>query len=316
VKPIALIFPLLLIAAAPARDAGLDALAAEDARVATVAWRLQTAGIGLCREEARLPGFTVHSLGQYAPEDRTRVAAAYGIDARPAVLAVVPGSAAARAGLRAGDVIASIGNSQTAQTLPRSASYAATAAAEDAIEAALSRGALTVTIRRGGDSRSITLAGDRGCASRVQIVPGTGLGGQADGRYVQLTGASVAFTGRDDWLAALMAHELAHNFLKHRARLDAEGVSRGLFAGVGKSGARFRATEYEADRLSVWIAARAGYSLDQIVPFWTAWAKRRDVGPFGDGTHPGWRDRIARIAEAVALAKAQKAAGRALTPAQ
>jgi beta-barrel assembly-enhancing protease len=313
-------FPLvalpLLVAAAPVSDPGLAALAAEDARVATVAWRLQTAGIGLCRDEARLAGFTVHSLGQYAPGDRARVADAYRIDARPAVLAVVPGSAAAKAGLRAGDVLASIGGKATAATLPRGASYAVTAWAEDAIEGALARGALSLVVSRSGAARQAVVAGDKGCSSRVQIVAGTVLGAQADGRYVQITGAGVAFAASDAALAALIAHELAHNFLKHRARLDAEGVSRGVFAGLGKSGARFRATEYEADRLSVWIVARGGFSVDAIVPFWTAWAKRRDPGPLSDGTHPGWRDRIARMSAAVAEVKAQRAAGRTLNPTQ
>jgi beta-barrel assembly-enhancing protease len=315
VKPVAMILPILLIAAAPVRDVALEALAAEDARVAAVAWRLQTASVGLCRDEAQLAGFTVHSLGQYAPGDRARVAAAYAIDARPAVLAVVPGSAAARAGLRVGDVLASIAGVPTGNALPRGTSYTATAAAEDAIEAQLAKGPLILSIVRAGQARTLSVAGDRGCVSRVQIVPGTALNAQADGRYVQLTGATVAFAANDDALAMLMAHELAHNFLKHRARLDAAGVSRGIFAGLGKSGARFRATEYEADRLGVWIVARGGYSIDAIVPFWTAFAKRVDPGPFGGGTHPGWKSRVEGIAAAVAEVRAQRAAGRVLTPA-
>ncbi len=304
----------LLIGAAPVGDPPLDALNAADARVARVAWRLQTASTGLCKTVASLPGFSIQSLGQYAPQDRARVAKAYGLGNRPAVLVVVPGSAADKAGLKAGDALLAINNAATDDAVPPRADYSATARAEEAIEAGLGHDALALDVSRKGSSLRLVIKGDPGCASRVQIVPGAELGGQADGRYVQLTDASVEFARDDNWLAALMAHELAHNFLAHRARLDAEKVSRGLFAGFGKSGAKLRATEYEADRLSVWIVARAGFSPDAVLPFWTAWAKRRDPGPLSDGTHPGWKDRLARIAAAVTLVKAQKAAGQALVP--
>lgn len=316
VKAVAIISALLLGGAAPGRDAGLDALAADDARVATVAWRLQTASVGLCKIVKRLPGFTVHSLGQYVPGDRARVTRAYRLGNLPAVLAVVPGSAAATAGLEPGDALVAINGRTLSMSLPQIADYVVTGAAEAAVEEAMAQGRATIEVQRGERRILIAFEGDRGCASTVQIVPGSSLGGQADGRYVQLTGATVTYAAMDDALAAIMAHELAHNFLQHRARLDAEGASRGVFKRFGTSGAKWRATEDEADRLSVWIIARGGYSLDAIVPFWTAWAKRRDQGPFGLGTHSGWKDRIARMAAAVAVAKQQKAAGQALTPAQ
>ncbi len=312
-KPIATLLTLLL-AAAPTADPGLAALDAANARVATVAWRLQTASTPLCRHVEPLPGFTLHTLGQYAPQDRARVVRAYSLGAQPMVSAVVSGSAAEKAGLRAGDVLAAIGGETTATSIPPGADYAATEHAEDLIEVGLRRGPLALSVVRDGLPRSLMLTGDRGCASRVQTVPGRAIGGQADGRYVQLTDGGVAFAVPDAWLAALMAHELAHNFLEHRARLDAEGVSRGIFAGFGKSGARLRASEYEADRLSVWIVARAGYAVDAILPFWTAAAKHTDPGPLSDRTHPGWKDRLARIAAAVAEVRAQIGAGAPLVP--
>lgn len=318
VKRIALIFPLLLIGAAPAEDAGIAALVADDARVAAVAWRLQTGAVGLCKTVVPLPGFTVHSLGQYAPADRARVAAALRLGERPAVLAVVPGSSADKEGLVDRQELLVINGVQTAGGLPAKADYGVTAAAEDAVEAALAGGPLVMTVARRGARglRGVTMTGDRGCASRVQVVPGGSPGAQADGRYVQITSATLAVAKSDDELAALLAHELAHNFLEHRKRLDAQGASRGILRGFGSSGAKWRATEDEADRFGVWIVARGGYSLDAIVPFWTAWAKRRGRNPFGEGTHRPWRERLVLIAAEVAKAKVAKAAGQPLSPAQ
>ena len=50
-------------------------------------------------------------------------------------------------------------------------------------------------------------------------------------------------------LAAVLAHEFAHNVLKHRAWHEANG---------GRKRASVRLTEREADRLSPWLLANAG----------------------------------------------------------
>ena len=50
-----------------------------------------------------------------------------------------------------------------------------------------------------------------------------------DGARVQVTAALVEYATRDDELAAVIAHEFAHNILKHRLALNAAGISRGLF---------------------------------------------------------------------------------------
>lgn len=312
-----LIIIALLLGAATTVDPELAAMQGRDARVATIAWRLQSASVGLCRTAATLPGFNVHSLAQYAPGDRARVKAALGLDGRPTVLAVVQGSAADKAGLRAGDAIMAIMGQPTGDTLPAQARYDVTGDAETRIETALAAGGpLVLDTVRGGRATRVTIAGDSGCASQVQLIGGRGLVAQADGLYVQLSEGAVALAGDDDGLAALMAHELAHNFLEHRARLDAAKVSRGIFAGFGKGGALLRASEFEADRLSVWIVARGGYSLDAIVPFWQRWARRTDLGPLNAPSHPGWKDRLARIDAAIAEVRAQQAAGQPLVPAQ
>src|SRR3546814_17247433 len=61
----------------------------------------------------------------------------------------------------------------------------------------------------------------------------------------------VDFSPDDAELAAAIAHELAHNILRHRARLDAAGVDRGLAKQFGRNARMFKQTEIEADRPSV-----------------------------------------------------------------
>ena len=301
----------LLMAAA---DPGLAALQAADARLASVAWRLQTANVALCADVAPLPGFTVQALTQYPAGERARVARDLGLDGRPAVAAVASRSAAARAGVAAGDKIVAIDGVAAPGGDDGRKAYDQVASTEDRVEAAFADRTADLTLERAGVVRRVLLAGDRGCASRVQLVPEGDLNAGADGRYVQITGQMYEFAAGDDELATIVAHELAHNVLRHRARLDAAGVSRGLFRGMGRSGEAFRRTEYEADRLGVWLMARAGFDERAAPAFWRRLGERTGTGLFSSGTHPRWRDRIARVEAAVAEVQAQRAGELPLLP--
>jgi beta-barrel assembly-enhancing protease len=142
---------------------------------------------------------------------------------------------------------------------------------------------LNVQIRRGAVLQSLSFKPDAGCAAVVQIIPGRRINAQADGRYVQINAAMIDFVANDNELAAVIAHELAHNILKHRAKKTPS-----------------KQAEYEADRLSIALVARAGFDVGTVVPFWTRFEKRTSPGLFSDGTHPGTKKRLAALNAAVA----------------
>jgi predicted Zn-dependent protease len=96
----------------------------------------------------------------------------------------------------------------------------------------------------------------------------------------------------DDELAAILAHELAHNILGHRAVLDAQGVSRGLFGRIGKNAAKIRETEIAADRLSLTLMRDAGYRMAAAPEFWARFEKKHGSGIFADATHLNGRRRV------------------------
>lgn len=275
-------------------DPDLQALRTADMRLATVAHRLQVAAVGLCPDVARLPGITVQALSQYDAAGRARLMAQLALGDVPSVAAVATGSDAARQGLRPGDAIIAINGAAT-PAAPKRSGYAQVGATEDQLDAALAQG--PVRLRLAPDNREVTLAGDRGCASRVQLTAGGLLRTQADGRYVQISQKMFDLARGDDELAAVTAHELSHNILRHNALKTPS-----------------KQAEYEADRLSVWLVARAGYDLGAVLPFWEALRKKTDYGIFADASHPGWGKRIAAITAAVAAVRAQQAAGVLLVP--
>lgn len=307
-----LLLPLAFSFGAAAQPPTIEAL---DAQLATVGHRLAVANTARCADQQWHAGFAIHHASQYARAAQTTLQPAFAARTGPAVLALARGGPAERAGLRPDDLILAADGSPL-PAAPRDA-FATFIPAEqllDALDAAFADGRARLRLRRGGQDVDIDIVAERGCASRFQIVPGTRIRAGADGRYVQLTSAIAAFAGSDEELAALVSHELAHNILQHRRRLNAAGVDRGVLRHFGRNARLFRETEAEADRMSVHLMAAAGYSPHAALRFWQRHA--RLSGPFSlSTTHPSWDTRLAMMAAEVRAIEVRAIDG-ALPPAQ
>ena len=291
--------PLLLALAA--YDASYwRALRQVDGRMATIAWRLQTGNAALCRELSPAPGFQLHAVDQYAGDAEPEARRAFGFATPVEVEVVAPDSPAARAGLRADDGLLAING----EPLPRPGGAAAsTSATRDAALALIARQpasqALRLTVRRGGIDQPIAIPASPGCRSAFEVLLGPGLKARSDGRIVQV---AVRFfeTLPDDKVAAVVAHELSHTILNHRARLEAAGVQWGLFSEFGRNARLFRRTEDDADLLSVHLLRNAGYDPEAAVRFWREEGGKVDGGPFRGPSHGSAAARAAAIAKEVA----------------
>ena len=282
------ILPLLALALTP-QQAAIRTLADADLRVATVGDRLARGGVALCPGQATsLGGLVIQDARQYSAPMRDDARVVLGLRDGPAILGSVRETPDALAGR-------SIKAVDGKSVLTDSADpYADVGRTETAIEDGFQRGQVALTL---DDGRTIVLPATPGCRSRFQIVRGGLSRTQSDGRYVQLSEGMLAFASNDNELAAVLAHELAHSVLGHRAKKTPS-----------------KQAEYEADWLSVWLLARAGYDIDAVVPFWTRLGRRTDYGIFSDGSHPGWKRRVAKLVEAAAIVKAQRARGADLVP--
>ena len=292
----------------------LAAMRALDQRVAVIGHRLAVANLDWCAQRAWLPGFVLHDLSQYGAEYRPAAIRAFGLDAGPGVLALVPAGPADRAGLRTDDILLTFDGQPVPRGTPdRNSSFAQMERILGALDLAFSDGRAALTVRRGGTQLSIEVAAVPGCATRFQLVPGGRMNAQADGIYVQVTTALAQYASEDGELAAVLAHEFAHNVLGHRVRLNQAGVRRGLLANFGMNARRIRETEVEADRLSVWLMVRAGYDPEAASRFWGRFG-RRGFNFLGSPTHPNWRLRVQSFEAEIAKLRAAQAAGRPLMP--
>jgi beta-barrel assembly-enhancing protease len=160
------------------------------------------------------------------------------------------------------------------------------------------------TVTRAPGTAPLTITPVPGCASELRVEAADDLHGKADGVLVLVSAGMMRFAAGDDELAALIAHELAHNILRHRVRLDAAGIKRGMARYFGRNARLIKITEEEADRLSAWLLTGAGFGIDGAERFWTAYGKRVGSGLLQAPTHPGWKRRVAMIkAEAQTAAK-------------
>jgi hypothetical protein len=285
-----------------------------DQRVAAIGYRLAVASRPLCRGIENLPGFAVHDLSQYGADFRAAAIRAFGLDAGPGVLALVPGGPADRAGMRLDDVLLSLDGRAPPHGDPgRDRTFDRMAQILDALDAAFADGNADIEVRRGDTRLMLHVGSEPGCASRFQLIPSGRLNAEADGRYVQVTTAIAAYVADDAELAAVLAHEFAHNILGHRVRLDAARVSRGFFSNFGRNARSIRETEIEADRFSVYLLERAGYDPRAAIRFWTRFG-RRGLNFLGSPTHPNWRSRIALFETEIAAIGRARAEGRDPVP--
>ncbi|MGQ0558410.1 MAG: M48 family metalloprotease [Sphingosinicella sp.] len=283
----------------------LRAMRVLDQRVTSLGHRLAVANRDFCRQPSWRSGFMLHHIAQYGRDYRLAATRAFGLADAPAVLAVASGSAADRAGLRADDAVLRVDGQALPPPDSRSRGFAAVERMLDAVDQAFADGQARLELRRGTVPLTLDIAAERGCAGRFQLVPSRQRNAWADGRYVQLTTAVVQFAGGDDEVAAILAHEFAHNVLGHRDRLDQARV--GILGGIRLE----RATEREADRLSVYLLERAGLNPEAAVRVWQR-LSRGDL--FGSLSHPGWRERIVLLRREILAIRQTRAAGQTPWP--
>jgi hypothetical protein len=297
-------------AAPPGAATTLDAIRAVDRRVATIGHRLAVANLAWCARTEWRHGLVLLELSGIAEGLRAETLRAFGSAQGLGIMALAANGPAERAGLRPNDLITGLDD----RPLPR-AGGAAQGQNETwfaALAAAFEDGTARVDILRGGARMTLTVRGERGCLTVFQGAPRQSRNANADGVTVNVNVGLIDYVRDDDELAAVMAHEFAHNVLQHRDRLNAAGVSRGVL-GIGRDNGSIRQTEIEADRLGVYLMERAGYDPEAAVRFWTRYGPH-PLNFLRSRDHPAWRERVRLMEAEIAKIRAARAAGRAPLP--
>jgi hypothetical protein len=270
-------------AAAPADVAAYQALAQQDLRLATIGYRLAQANAPFCDRKTASPGWVLHDEAQYP--DKGLAKTAFVFRSPVAISSVVTGGEAAQLGLQAGDGIAAVDGVDV--TGPIAAKKGRATARIEKIQTLLKdafakSGSAVVSMNTAAGPKDVKLHPPAVCASVFWVDAKTKLDAGADGVSVRVTQGMMAFAAADDAeLAAVVAHEMAHNLLRHRDRLVATGGAK----------KEVLATEMEADRLSVWLMQNAGYDPAAAARFIERFGRKTGLGIFSDATHLRWGNR-------------------------
>lgn len=226
---------------------------------------------------------------------------------------VIPGSAADKAGLKPMDKIVTIFGIAAPNTADAKEDY------EEILEDNLTSSTLgqpiEIQIERKGQLKTVTLKPDNVCPYDLKIDKTmTDINAYADGKDVYLSESIIDYMHGDTEMAAVMAHELAHNTLGHpeagefNAAIGAlaggviDGLTYNTDASATKLGAELGSKvyskdfEHEADYLSVYYVARAGYDYKNVSLAQKKLAARsKNSLYFSSDTHPKPQERSAII---------------------
>lgn len=296
-------------------DQRLAAIAELDRRVVGVFHRLVTANVDLCPELGWAAGWALHAANQYDGPLRD-ILVLEGLEGDlPALSATVPGGPAQKAGLAPGDVILKIDGEalQVGETAGR-ARYEGVEANLGRIDEALEDAApVLLKVRRNGVERDVWLRPEAACDYDVHLDVSDELNARADGSSVHVSSALVRFAATDDELAVILAHELAHNVLQHREALDAESPARRVFGNLAVAPARLERVEREADRVGLFLMARAGFAFEVAPGFWRRFGEANWRVRWAQWGHPTADERARRLDGVVAEIRATGRSGRNLT---
>jgi hypothetical protein len=279
----------------------------------------------LCKTNARnLLGFTAKNRYAYPGEYNEAAHIVFGMDERLQVTGVLTGSGAARAGLRAGDGLIAAGGKQL-PTGPNALSGAGAVFGPIIAKQAN----LPMTIEREGSNRDINIPVTRACAFAIELGNADNVNAYADDRRVMVTRGMIGFTRNDDELAYVLAKSMAHNMLGHAAAQRSTGtigsiidslmsVRPDLSMLIGSGGIKAMTAERDAaaDRLSLYLLARAGYDIDDAASFWKRLSTTYPTTVLNGYTanHPATPARVAAIEATVAEIKGKRSARKPLVP--
>jgi hypothetical protein len=301
----------------------LRPLIAQQDRLDRVAAPLLVGNAQLCKAR-NLLGFTAKNKYSYSEEFAEAAKQVLGLDEKLQVTGVMAGSGAAQAGVQRGDILIAIED----KAIPQGPN------AEEPAKAILAplvskRTSVKLTVLRNRTNIELNVPLTSACAFRVELGNADHVNAYADGQRVMITRGMLGFTFSDEELAYVLAREMAHNALGHPARQHMSATVGGIIdnlvrmhpdlsAMAGTAGVKTMPPELDAmaDKLALYMLARAGYAIDNVQPFWQRLTSHYPATVLNGYTviHPTSALRASAIKKAIADIKAKQASGKPILP--
>ncbi len=299
----------------------------ENERATNVAYPLLVAATSLCGEQARPTlGLVWFNLYDYSDRDRAAVTRLYDMGEAPKAMYIPRGSPAHAAGIQKGDTLLTLGDR------PVPTGKSANEQWKEMMKTALHVGEpVSISVRRAGKEMRLQAKPVLACDFGTAVFSADAVNAFANGRAVAVTAGMLRFVQDDRELALVLAHEIAHNAMKHLEAMQRNSGFGSIFdillavKGINTRGAfgRMAAQSYskdfeaEADYVGLYIMARTGLPIDNAPAFWRRMAAANPGGIRGGGflaTHPATAERFVAMEQTVAEIKGKQARKQPLEP--
>jgi Zn-dependent protease with chaperone function len=269
------------------QTAGFEHMLELNRRLLRVSDRIRLAGVSLCEGKVTpVWGLMTAAPNALPSAFRMRAEQAVGEDDGVFVLAVEPGSPAARAGIVAGDVVLALAS--------RTVRQAGDLGWREDVH---SSGVVTLRVKTARGTRDVPVDVAMGCVLDPTLLyyerPLAGVTGNW-GEMGLATGM-LRFLETDDELALVIGHELAHIVLETGG---------------------FRETEADADHLGAYLAARAGYDVSGAVALLRRMGREElmVLADAGMSSHPMPTQRFVALEQTAREIEGKRARGEPLAP--
>ncbi len=313
------------VPAAGAQQQALRAMADAQRRIDRVTGPLLVNNAPLCKNHSyKLLGFAAKNRYSYSADLADVVQQTFGYGERLQVTNVLTGSGAERMGVQRGDVLISAENKEI--PAGQDAERQAAALLGPLVR---NRSLVKLTVERNNTPVSMVVPLTQSCGFSVDLGNADHVNAYADGRRVVITRGLLNFAQSDQELAWVIAREMAHNILGHAGTQRMNATMGGIIDNLmrvnpdletmtGRSGIipYPAALDTEADRLGLYLAARAGYAVDAAPAFWQRLARQYPASVANGYTaiHPDSDARMAMLEKTAAEIRAKQATKRPLLP--
>ena len=297
----------------------------EQDRLYRVAAPLLINNTDLCKGSARnLLGFTAKNRYSYSTDFADAAQKMFRLEERLQVMDVLPGSGAAKSGVRRGDILISA-NDKALPDGPNAERSAATVLGPLVSK----RGDVKLNILRNARALTLMVPLTHACGFGIELGNTDGVAAYSDGRRLLITRGMMNYAVSDKELAYVLAREMAHNALGHpqKQRMTAAAGSMidnlirmhpdpAPLSGMGGIMPMPAALDTSADMLALYMVARGGYDGANAVEFWKKLAQQYPASVANGYTalHPATAARVAIIEKTSVTIRQKQAAKKALTP--
>jgi hypothetical protein len=308
-----------------AEQEALRSLVSFQDRLYRVAAPLLVNNTELCKNNARnLLGFTAKNKYSYSAEFAEAARQTLGLNERLQVTGVLAGSGAAKAGVRRGDNLLAVED----KTLPQGQD-AERQAASLLAPLVNGRSSVKLTVLRDGGNLALAVPLTNACAFGIELGNADSVNAYADGHRMMLTRGMLNFAQSDDEVAYVLAKEMAHNVLGHPQKQRMNATQGGIIDNlirihpdlstmVGTAGVKPMPQDLDAmaDKLALYLTARAGYNVTNAPRFWQRLASQYPATVLNGYTaiHPATAYRLAAMEKTIADIKTKQARKQPLLP--